>query len=93
MPLVRRLVKTVAAGIGAGREAYESHKRSKEQQQREAGIGPSTSAPPPPEYEDVSEEKARELIARGEAVPVDTDAKALAHGEVSEGDESEEDDD
>src|SRR5215469_9266714 len=97
MPLIKRLVKTVAAGIGAGREAYESHKRSKEQQQHETGAGPSTSAPPP-EYEEVSEERARELIAKGEAVPVDTDTKHLspkgpAHGEVSEGEESEEDDD
>jgi len=97
MPIIQRLVKTVAAGIGAGREAYESHKRSKEQQQHEASAGPSTSAPPP-EYEEVSEERAKELISKGEAVPVDTDAKHLspkapAHGDVSEGEESEEDDD
>lgn len=97
MPLVRRLVKGVAAGIGASREAYESHKRSKEQQQRETEAGPSTSAPPP-DYEEVSEEKARELIARGEAIPADTDSKhlsskALAQADVSEGEESEEDDD
>lgn len=113
MPLIKRLVKGVAAGIGAGREAYEAHKQSKAQQQHQddAIASSSRDIPPdaPPEYEEVTHEKAAELIARGEAVPVEgvddkkhpygvDEKKHLSpqssqYGELSEGEEEEEDDD
>lgn len=71
-------MKGVAAGIGAGREAYEAHKQSKAQAQGDAVASSSRDAPTdaPPEYEEVTHERAAELIARGEAVTV--------HGEDKE---------
>lgn len=107
----RGIVKGVAAGIGAGREAYESHKQSKAQQQDNAVASSSRDVPPdaPPEYEEVTHEKAAELIARGEAVPVEggddkkhpygfDDKKHLSpqhsqQSELSEGEDDDEDDD
>jgi hypothetical protein len=39
-PIVRKIVKNIGAGIGAGREAYDAHKHSKEDRQNEAQSNP-----------------------------------------------------
>jgi len=105
MPIIRRIVRGVASGIGAGREAYEAHKQNKQRQaqQDQAAASSSRDVPSddhPPEYEEVSHEKAQELIAKGHAVAVEggdekkyLSAQADDKDGLSEGEEEEEDDD
>lgn len=76
-----KLVKLIGMGIGLASEAYQARKETKatrSQQPSPAVIAGPSNAPrsnpmddPPPQYAEVSDERAEELIARGQAVPVD----------------------
>jgi hypothetical protein len=85
MPIIRRVVKLVGAGIGAARESYINHQENARAggSSSTTGAGPSTApeaggqlpretsddAPPP--YIETTESHAQELIKSGKAVSVD----------------------
>lgn len=79
-----QLVRLVGSGIGLASEAYKASQTKTgsgpqhgESSRSAASSSRSPSIPnePPPEYVEVSQAQANELIARGEAVPVPYDSK------------------
>lgn len=95
-----RLVKLLGSGIGLASEAIHSRKSSSSNANRgdDAGEGSSRSAAPPtneapPQYVEVADRTADELIAAGKAVPADAkDTHLYDHDEKTRHEEEEEDD-
>jgi hypothetical protein len=90
-----QLVKLVGSGIGLASEAYKASKSSNTNRQNgESSRNAASQSIPneaPPEYVEVPEAEANELIARGQAIPVDSkEAEKVSQHEY--GSASEEDD-
>ncbi|TVY43144.1 hypothetical protein LSUB1_G001312 [Lachnellula subtilissima] len=79
-----QLFKLVGSGIGLASEAYQASKASRAEQHGESSRSAATASAsshsqitsvpnePPPEYVEMSQAQANALIARAEAVPVDS---------------------
>ena len=96
-----RLVKLLGSGIGLASEAIHNRKSSSSNVNRpdNAGEGSSRSAPlstneAPPQYVEVPNHTADELIAAGKAVPADTkDPHFYDHDEKTPHNDDDDDDD
>jgi hypothetical protein len=96
-----RLVKLLGSGIGLASEAIHNRKSSSSNVNRpdNAGEGSSRSAPlstneAPPQYVEVPNHTADELIAAGKAVPADTkDPHFYGHDEKTPYNDDDDDDD
>jgi hypothetical protein len=95
-----RLVKLIGSGIGLASEAIAARKQSS-QTNLNANAGESSSAAsrasainePPPQYVEVSDSHADELIASGKAVPADYKGDHKGSAEHSEDDATSEEGD
>lgn len=69
------LVKLISGGVGLASEAYASRKQSKAAAKAAAADASSSSSsaagPEPPQYAELPDSQAHDLIAKGHAVPVD----------------------
>jgi len=92
-----RLVKLLGSGIGLASEAIAHHKASKAASSSNvndnAGEGSSASAShhtpgndAPPQYVEVPDDQAEELIASGKAVPADSKDEKTLHNEEEDDD-------
>jgi hypothetical protein len=110
MPLVRKLVKLVGSGIGLARETYAHNQLKKSQsgqspdpqaESSRAGASRDVHGDLPPEYVDLPEHEADQLIAAGQAVPVDSKDRGMLsppekHGyrdDLSDNEEEEDEED
>ncbi|GME46174.1 fad binding domain protein [Neofusicoccum parvum] len=65
------LVKLISGGVGLASEAYASRKQSKAAAKAAAADASSSAGPEPPQYAELPDSQAHDLIAKGHAVPVD----------------------
>jgi hypothetical protein len=75
-----QIVKLVGAGIGLASEAYKANKTSKNGGSSTSSRSQSIPNDQPPQYAEVTEAQAGELIARDQAVPIDPrEAERVKH--------------
>ena len=74
-----RIVRLISGGIGLASEAIATRRSRSQSPSRSAGAGSSRdigrSDEAPPQYVEVPDERADELIAKGQAIPVDQKEK------------------
>jgi hypothetical protein len=95
-----KLVKLIGSGIGLVHEARAARKAEKAaafQPQAREEVGESSTAAasrdpnePPPQYAEVSDEHADQLIAAGKAIPVDSKEEHHIHEKERENDDDDE---
>jgi hypothetical protein len=103
-----RLVKLIGSGIGLASEAMAAHKAEKaanasnaSHDNGESSRASSSRAPPPdfdpddlpPQYAEVSDQQADQLIAKGKAVPVDSKEELRLAQQLHEAELIEDEDD
>lgn len=81
------IVKLVGTGIGLAAEAIKARRSPSPSQSSEPSSSRNIENPPPYEFVQVPEKRAEELIAKGQAVPVDEKVHAPDY-EESDSDES-----
>lgn len=81
------IVKLVGTGIGLAAEAIKARRSPSPSQPSEPSSSRNIENPPPYEFVEVPEKRAEELIAKGQAVPVDEKVHAPDYDE-SDSDES-----
>jgi len=66
-----QIVKLVGAGIGLASEVYKAKKSTRNAESSRNSQSQSIPDDQPPQYAEVDEAQANELIARGQAIPID----------------------